>query len=55
MEGSTMSQGELIYLIGVIAAFTVFAITLVAVTHGQHLPPAGTEDAKKPRQPVPGH
>ena len=50
-----MTQGELIYLIGVIAAFTVFAITLMAVTQGQHLPPAGTEVTKKPRQPASGH
>ena len=50
-----MSQGELIYLIGVIAAFAVFAVTLMAVTQGQHLPPAGTEETKKPRQPVSSH
>ena len=50
-----MTNGELIYLIGVIAAFVIFAITLMAVTQGQHLPPVGTEDSKKPKQPVAHH
>jgi hypothetical protein len=38
-----MTDGEFIYLIGVIAAFAIFAVTLAAVSHGQHLPPAGSE------------
>jgi hypothetical protein len=43
-----MSDGELIYLIGVIAAFAIFAVTLAVVSHGQHLPPMGAE-SKKPK------
>ena len=50
-----MTNGDLIYLIGVIAAFLIFAITLMAVTQGQHLPPVGTEEPKKPRQPASSH
>lgn len=49
-----MSDGELIYLIGVIAAFTIFAVTLALVSHGQHLPPAGTVETKK-RPSGPSH
>ena len=50
-----MTNGELIYLIGVIAAFVIFAITLIAVTQSQHLPPAGSDESKKPKQPAAGH
>lgn len=46
-----MSDGEMIYLIGVIAAFVVFAVTLAAVSHGQHLPPAGGDT----KTPPPSH
>jgi hypothetical protein len=38
----TMSEGESIYLIGVIVAFAAFAVTLAVVSFGQHLPPVGT-------------
>ena len=38
-----MTTGELVYLVGVLAAFTAFAVTLAAVTHNQHLPPAGVD------------
>jgi len=38
-----MTDGEVIYLIGVIAAFAIFAVTLAAVSHGQHLPPVGSK------------
>jgi hypothetical protein len=41
-----MSDGEMIYLIGVIVAFVAFAATLAVVSHGQHLPPAGAETKK---------
>ena len=39
-----MSQGELIYLVGVIVAFCAFAVTLAIVSHGQHLPPIGSDE-----------
>jgi len=50
-----MSDGELIYLIGVIVSFTAFAVTLAVVTHNQHLPPAGTATPKKPKPPLSVH
>lgn len=43
-----MSDGEMIYLIGVIAAFVIFAVTLAFVSYGQHLPPIGTDEKTRP-------
>lgn len=42
-----MTNGELIYLFGVLVAFFAFAVTLAIVTHNQHLPPAGGDMAHK--------
>ncbi len=44
-----MTNGELIYLFGVLVAFCAFAVTLAIVTHNQHLPPVGGDAAQKPK------
>jgi hypothetical protein len=36
-----MMQGELIYLIGVIAAMVIFTVTLAYVTYTEKQPPVG--------------
>ena len=44
-----MTQGELIYFMGVVVAFLAFGVTLAALSHGQRLPPIPRADEEPAR------
>lgn len=47
-----MTQGEVMYLVGVIAAFLIFGVTLAALTYGEKLPSRSAADAEAPAKPT---